>query len=345
MKALAIEDYQQGTLHAMEVPDLHAPGSGEVQLSLIGTSINPFDQKLVKGYGAPLFNPGQRFPIIPGRDAVARIEAIGKKVKGLEIGQRVLVASSARSGGTYSRRFNLPLKCLTPLNDNRLTDTQAAGLGYAGLTAIQALYAAGIKPDTAQGKSLLINGASGGVGTIALVLASAWGASITATASQKKLDWIRAIGVCSAVDYRDSGQLEQVQADTVVNLAANTSPEVEQQLIRILTRSNASPRAYVTTVHPLLSKVTEKGKIPGLLSAGAMLARKSIHYRRQGIRYSWVVVSENSNHLRMLASIFSQRPDINIIGSTADIATLPTAFNDDSNRSAPGKAIYIGGLD
>ncbi|MEQ3725508.1 alcohol dehydrogenase catalytic domain-containing protein [Alcanivorax sp.] len=345
MKALAIGDYQHGKLHAIDVPDLLPPASGEVQLSLIGTSINPFDQKLVKGYGAPLFNPGQRFPVIPGRDAVARIEAIGNKVKGLEAGQRVLVASTARSGGTYSRRFNLPLKCLTPLNDNRLTDSQAAGLGYAGLTAIQALHAAGINPSTAQGKSLLINGASGGVGSIALVLASAWGASITATASRHNLDWIRALGDCQAVDYRDRAQMAQVQADSIVNLAPDTSPDVEQKLISILARSNASSRAYATSVHPLLGKVTEKGKIPGLLSAGAQIARKYLHYRRQGIRYSWVVVSENPQHLCELASTFAQRPDINIAGSTADIATLPAAFNDGPKRSVPGKSIFMGRLD
>ena len=344
MKALAIEDYQQGILRAMEVPDLPPPATGEVQLSLIGTSINPFDQKLVEGYGAPLFNPGQRFPVIPGRDAVARIEAIGKKVKGLETGQHALVASTARSGGTYAKRFNLPLKCLTPLDDNRLTDSQAAGLGYAGLTAVQALHAAGITPGAARGKSLLINGASGGVGTIALVLASAWGARITATASRQNQDWIRALGDCHAVDYRDSDQLGQVQTDSIVNLAADTSPEVEQRLIRILARSNASARAYATSVHPLLAKVTEKGKISGLISAGALLARKRLHYRRQGIRYSWVVVSENPHHLCELASTFAQRPDINIAGSIADIDSLPAAFNDDSNRSIPGKAVFMGGL-
>ena len=99
-----------------------------------------------------------------------------------------------------------------------------------------------------------------------------------------------------------------------MNLAADTSPEVEQRLIRILARSNASARAYATSVHPLLAKVTEKGKISGLISAGALLARKRLHYRRQGIRYSWVVVSENPHHLCELASTFAQRPDINIAG-------------------------------
>lgn len=343
MKALAIREYQTGTLQPLELPAPPPPSSGQVQLSLLGTSLNPFDQKMSRGYGAPLFNRKLSFPIILGRDAVARVEVVGKGVTGLEVGQRVLVASSARTGGTYADYFNLPAQCLTPIEDSRLADTIAAGLGYAGLTAIQALAAVGLTAATAKGKHLCINGASGGVGSIALVLASSWGAKVTATASARNLDWVRSLADCTAIDYRDLPAVEDIQAEQIVNFASDSSPDIETRLINILQRRSAPGRAYATTVTPLLSEVTDKGLARGLLSGGATLARKRIQYQRQGIRYRWVLFKDNAAQLAELASLFSQIPGTNIIGSASPMSALEPAFNRQTQAEHPGKSVFLEG--
>lgn len=343
MKAFAIGEYQTGTLQRLELPDPSPPPSGQVQLSMLGTSLNPFDQKMAQGYGAPLFNRKQRFPIILGRDAVASVTAIGKDVTGLEVGQRVLVASSARTGGTYADAFNLPTKCLAPIEDSRLTDAVAAGLGYAGLTAIQALDAVGLTATSAEGSRLCINGASGGVGSIALVLASSWGAKVTATASAQHHDWVTSLAECAVIDYRDRRAFDQIEAEKVVNFASDASPEIENRLINILRHRNMSGRAYATSVTPLLSEVTDKGLARGLLSGGATLARKRIHYQRKGIRYRWVLFKDNAAQLAELARLFSQIPGTNIIGRKSPISALEPAFNQHTQIKHQGKSVFLEG--
>jgi len=343
MKALAIRDYQTGTLQPLELPSPPTPYSGQVQLSLLGTSLNPFDSKMARGYGAQLFNRKLNFPIVLGRDAVARVEMIGKGVTGLEVGQRVLVASSARTGGTYADYFNLPARCLAPIDDNRLTDTIASGLGYAGLTAIQALAAVGLTATTAKGRHLCINGASGGVGSIALVLASSWGAKVTATASARNLNWVRSLADCTAIDYRDTQAFHYIYAEKIVNFASDPSPDIENRLISILQRTSTPGRAYATSVTPLLSEVTEKGLLKGFLYGGATLARKRIQYQRQGIHYRWVLLKDNSAHLTELAGLFSQIPDTNIIGRASPISALEVTYNRQDQAGNPGKSVFLEG--
>ncbi|MEP4466158.1 alcohol dehydrogenase catalytic domain-containing protein, partial [Marinobacter alexandrii] len=219
MKAFIIGDSHSGTLRPTEVPAPPAPANNQVQLELIGTSINPIDPLVARGYGAPLLNTKRQVPLIPGRDAVARVADVGKGVTDVQPGQRVLVAASPRTGGTYAEVFNLPRKCVAPIEDG-LSDATAAGLGYAGLTALQALAAAGLSVDNARGKRLCINGASGGVGSIALVLARRWGAQITAVASQPNQDWVQRLGADETVDYRDPAAMAAIDAGIILNFAA-----------------------------------------------------------------------------------------------------------------------------
>lgn len=341
MKALAIKYYAEGSLESVNLPEPPLPGPNQIQLALIGTSINPFDQKLVTGYGAPLFNPRKRFPIVPGRDAVATVANVGKNVTGYEVGQRVVVASSARIAGTYAERFNVPAKCTTPITDSRLSIATAAALGYSGLTAMQSLASAGLTAKTSKGKKICIHGASGGVGSIALVLASAWGAHITATASPRNHTWIRSLCDCSVIDYADATSISQIEADIVLNFAASASA-MNDPLIDILKRSNAKGKAYATVMHPLLENITERGKFKGLLASGALLIRKKRAYAKSGVNYSWVVFKENPEHLSELVSIFSQARDINVVGSQGTLTELPHAFNTDAPAGSPGKSVFVG---
>ena len=88
MKAFIIGDSHSGTLRPTEVPAPPAPANNQVQLELIGTSINPIDPLVAKGYGAPLLNTKRQVPLIPGRDAVARVVDVGKGVTDVQPGQR-----------------------------------------------------------------------------------------------------------------------------------------------------------------------------------------------------------------------------------------------------------------
>src|SRR5690606_14429740 len=99
------------------------------------------------------------------------------------------------------------------------SDVTAAGLGYAGLTALQALAAVNLSANTARGKQVCINGASGGVGSIAVILALRWGARVTAVASRQNRTWLQRLGAHQIVDYHDSAAMADIDADIIVNCA------------------------------------------------------------------------------------------------------------------------------
>lgn len=341
VRAFVIDDYSAGALLAVELGLPPAPAPGEVQLRLLGTSINPVDRLIAHGYGAPLFNPKRKFPVIPGRDAVARVVALGSGVRDLEPGQRVLVAVSPRTGGTYADLFNLPRRCLAPI-DSRLSDAVAASLGYAGLTALQALAAAGIADGTAQGKRLCINGASGGVGSIALLLASRWGATVTAVASRQNHAWLQALAPCTVVDYRDPAALAGIRADIVLNCATPASGDRSgaAPLLQAMRSSTARGRAYVTTVHPLLSNVTRHGVILGLATSGTAFLKQTLTLRREGINYHWITFKENPQQLALLADFFA-RPDVPaVVDARLGLDDLPDHFNAARSGQA-GKTVFL----
>lgn len=340
MKAFIIGDSNSGTLRATEMPAPSAPTDKEVRLELIGTSINPIDPLVAKGYGAPLLDRKRQGPLIPGRDAVARVVEVGKGVTGLRPGQRVMVAASPRTGGTYAAVFNLPRKCVAPIADT-LSDANAAGLGYAGLTALQALAAAGLSADNARGKLLCINGASGGVGSIALVLARRWGATITAVASERNQDWVRRLGADQTVDYRDPAAMAAIDADIILNFAAPGDNHRQNPLLDGLRQRNTPGRAYVNTTNPVLSSVTDKGVVGGLANSGGIYLKKRLAAQRAGIRYRWVLFKEDAEQLAYLAKVFADPNTPTIVSASQPLDALPEAFNDPKGPPSPGKGVFM----
>lgn len=342
MKAWGVTDYTSGLLRVLEVDTPPCPGRAEVQLALLGTSINPVDRLIAGGYGAPLFNPARHFPFIPGRDAVARIVRVGSGVKGLSAGQRALVACSPLSGGTWARTFNLPARCVTAIDD-RLPEETAAGIGYAGLTALQALSAAGISPASAPGTRVCINGASGGVGSIVLLIAARSGARVTAIASRRHHDWLHALGATETVDYRDSDALQEIRSDVVIN-AATPSPDNADDtdpMLSALHDGNGRRRTYATTITPVLSRITRHGLVLGVAGSGIVNARKRLAMHRAGIRYRWVMFREEPEQLAFLAAFFSQAGVPTVVREVAGVDSLASRFNHRDAESPGGKSAFL----
>ena len=341
MNAYVIKGYDPGTLVAETVPAPAAPGKHQVQLALIGTSINPIDTLVARGYGAPLLNPKGHFPLMLGRDAVARVVATGPGVTDLQAGQRVLVAASPRIGGTYADLFNLPRSCVAPIDD-ALSDTAAAGLGYAGLTALQALAAVNLSADTARGKQVCINGASGGVGSIALILALRWGARVTAVASRQNREWLQRLGAPEIVDYRDPAAMSAINADIIINCATPAGDHRDHDpLMDVLKRRNSPGRAYVTTSNPLLGSVSDNGVVRGLAGSGKTYLKQRLAARQQGFRYRWVLFKENPQQLEHLGTLFAEPGTPDIIGACHSLNALPEVFNDPASLRAPGKTVFM----
>lgn len=163
------------------------PGPGQVRITVRAAGVNPFDQKVYSGaFGA---DPGN-LPLRLGLEAAGVVTAAGDHATGpagpVEVGDEVI---AYRAPGAYAAELVVPASSVVPKPAN-LSWEQAGGLMLAGVTAVHALEAIGLR----KGESVLIHGAAGGVGLMAVQLAVARGATVLGTASPAKHDMLRELG-------------------------------------------------------------------------------------------------------------------------------------------------------
>jgi len=154
---------------------------------------NPFFMRLMPG---GLFSPKNQ---ILGADLAGRVEAVGSNVKQFMPGDKVFgYLPSATGRGTFAE-YVCAKENLMTLKPANLTFEQAAAVPEAAMTALQGLRDMGnLQP----GQKVLINGASGGVGTFAVQIAKAFEAEVTAVCSTRNLDRIRSLGADHVIDYK-----------------------------------------------------------------------------------------------------------------------------------------------
>jgi len=173
------------------------PRAGDVLVRVHAASVHPGDVFVVTGVpyvlrlAFGLRRPGNG---VPGRDLAGRVEAVGAGVTTLRPGDAVFGWTATGSLAEYVRA---PAANFVP-KPERLTMAQAATLATSGLTALQALRdVARVQP----GQTVLITGASGGVGSFAVQIAKALGAEVTGVCSTRNLAMVRALGADHVVDY------------------------------------------------------------------------------------------------------------------------------------------------
>jgi len=197
MKAVVVDRYGgPDALHLEEVP-APVPGDGRVRVRVRASSVNPYDWHLLTGL-PKLFRPtfGMRRPKhrILGADLAGQVEAVGKEVAGFRPGDEVYGLAAA---GAFAEYVAVPEGQIAP-KPAGLTFEEAAALPLAGFTALQALRDQG---KAGPGQRVLINGASGGVGSLAVQIAKALGAEVTGVCSTPNVELVRALGADHVVDY------------------------------------------------------------------------------------------------------------------------------------------------
>jgi NADPH:quinone reductase-like Zn-dependent oxidoreductase len=176
------------------------PGTGEVLVKVAASSVNDWDYHLLTG--RPLVNraAGVRSPqySVLGADVAGHVVATGAGTSSYAVGQAVMGDVSDAGFGAFAEYVLAPESALAP-KPPRLTFAEAAALPQAaGLAAIGLRYRRRVRA----GEHVLVNGAGGGVGTIAVQMAAALGARVTAVDAAHKLDALRRLGAEQVVDYR-----------------------------------------------------------------------------------------------------------------------------------------------
>jgi NADPH:quinone reductase-like Zn-dependent oxidoreductase len=203
MKAIVCTKYGSPDVLQLQEVEKPAPQDDEVLIRIYAASINARDWRFMRA--KPFFvrlMPGgflQPKNKILGADLAGRVEAIGSNVRQFKPGDEVFgYIPSATGRGTFAEYVCAKEKLIT-LKPTNLSFEQAAAVPLAAMTALQGLRDKGnIQP----GQKVLINGASGGVGTFAVQIAKAFGAEVTAVCSTRNLEMVRSMGADHVIDYK-----------------------------------------------------------------------------------------------------------------------------------------------
>lgn len=213
---------------ALKLEDIEkpAPGDDEVLVKVRAASVNaldlgllrhPFMRRIVSALGKLKNNR-------PGRDVAGEVEAVGSNVTHFKPGDAVF----GWCGGAFAEYACTSQSALVMKPENASFE-QAAAVPVAGLTALQGLRDKGkIQP----GQKVLINGASGGVGTFALQIAKVFGAHVTAVCSSRNVDQARSLGADVLIDYtRDDFTKRGEHYDVIFDLVANHSFSARRRVL------------------------------------------------------------------------------------------------------------------
>jgi NADPH:quinone reductase-like Zn-dependent oxidoreductase len=219
MKAIVYHNYGSPDVLRLEEIEKPVPNDNQLLVRVRAASVNPLDWHYMEGtpYFIRLLDSGLLKPKEPrlGVDYAGTVEAVGKNVTQFKPGDEVF---GGRTGALAEYVCVLEERAVV-LKPASVTFEQAASVPIAGITALQALRDKGkVQP----GQTVLINGASGGVGTFAVQIAKSFGADVTGVCSTRNVDLVRSIGADRVIDYTKedftkSGQRYDVILDNVGN--------------------------------------------------------------------------------------------------------------------------------
>jgi NADPH:quinone reductase-like Zn-dependent oxidoreductase len=220
MKAVVHTKY--GPPDVLEIIDVEkpVPKENEVLVKIHAASVNAYDWHmltadifLMRLMGEGLLKPKHTRL---GADIAGRVEAIGKEVTQFQHGDEVYGEIGGSESGGFAEYAATPERAIA-LKPANLSFEEAAAVPMAGMTALQGLRDAG---QIQAGQKVLVNGASGGVGTFALQLAKVFGAEVTAVCSPRNLDQARSLGADHVIDYTKKDFTQNGQQYDLI-LAAN----------------------------------------------------------------------------------------------------------------------------
>lgn len=214
--------------------EMREPGEGEVLVQIRAAGVNPVDCKIREGKLKDRMP--NRFPITMGWDLSGTVVKRGYGARRFQVGQAVLGYARRQEihDGTYAQYITLP-ECYLVAKPSTMSHEQAAGLPLAGLTAYQSLFDAG---QLVTDQSLLILGATGGVGTYAIQLGRIRGAEVTAVAGRAREGYARDLGATHFLDYKEGPLGEQIKRkfpdgfDLIFDLRGGDTAEEAQAWVK-----------------------------------------------------------------------------------------------------------------
>jgi NADPH:quinone reductase-like Zn-dependent oxidoreductase len=301
----AIRYHQYGGPEQLRYEDAPTPkpAQGHALVRVQAASVNPFDFKLASGafkQSMPL-----TFPFTPGGDFAGVVESVGSGVTTFKRGDAVF--GNSPSGGAYAQFVSVPASLLAA-KPKKLTPIEAASVPIAAQTAWQALFDEG-RLD--RGQTVLIHGASAGVGTFAVQLAHWKGARVLATGSADNMDYLRSLGSDQAIDYR---------ATPFETVAKNVD------VILDLVGGETQKRSY-------------KAIKPGGRLMSTVQPPSQDDAVRQNVKASFVSMQPSAERLRQLADLLSTGAIRTIVSARVPLAQAAEAWRQQMSGHTRGKIV------
>ena len=232
MKAIVQERYGPPESLSLQEIETPRPAAGEVLVRVRAASANAGDWHLMRAdpwfirFMSGLWKPKHR---VLGSDVAGVVVALGPGVTRYKPGDEVFGELSSCGFGAFAEYVCVPEQVLAP-KPPRISFDEAAAVPVAGLTALQALRDKG---HIQAGKTVLVHGASGGVGSFAVQIAKSFGADVTAVCSTRNLSLVRSIGADRVVDYTKEDVTRNGRTfDLILDTAAYRSVRAYQRVLR-----------------------------------------------------------------------------------------------------------------
>jgi NADPH:quinone reductase-like Zn-dependent oxidoreductase len=319
MKAILHTKYGPPDLLQFSEIEKPIPKENQVLVKVQAASINAGDYRMMRAnpFFIRLMVGGLLRPKDPrfGSDVAGRVEAIGENIKQFRPGDEVFGCAK----GAFAE-YVLAKESYLALKPSNKSFAEAAAVPVAALTALQGLRdAGGIRP----GQEVLIQGASGGVGTFAVQLAKLFGAKVTAVCSTRNLDMVRSMGADHIIDYtREDFTRNQRRYDLI--FAVN---------------GYHSLFAYERALKPQGIYICAGGTMPQFLQA--MLLGSLMSRNRDKKMGSMGIAKVNQKDLVYLGELLEAGKIVPLIDRSYSLGELPEAIRYVEEKHAQGKVVII----
>jgi NADPH:quinone reductase-like Zn-dependent oxidoreductase len=264
MKAFISEKYGPPETLRMAEVEKPVPVADEALVKVLAVSVNPADWRSMRA--KPFFSRATLGVLRPkhrilGGDIAGRVEAVGSRVTQFKPGDEVYANLLDHGLGGFAEYVSVPVEVMA-LKPANLSFEEAAAVPMAAVTALQGLrYHGEIQP----GQRVLINGASGGIGTFAVQIAKSYGSEVTGVTSTRNIDLVGSLGADLVIDYTTtdlfpSGRRYDLILDTIGNLSV-------RDLRRALAEGGKAAVVGFTSVAKLISVSLRGGKDIAQVSA------------------------------------------------------------------------------
>ncbi|WP_444886560.1 NADP-dependent oxidoreductase [Microbulbifer sp. JMSA008] len=330
MKALKITQYGDiDSSLAFQEANVPEPGASEVLIKINAASINPIDLMVMRGEMKALKK--LNLPVGIGRDLSGEVVAVGSGVSQYRPGEEVFARVGEDHVGTLAQYLVVDATHLAKKPEN-LSHEEAASIPLVGLTSYQALIqAAGLK----KGEKVLIHAGSGGIGSMAIQLAKAYGAYVITTTSSANVDWVRKLGADQVIDYKKENYLDLLSDIDVVY--DTLGQQYTMDAFKVLKRGGR-----VVSIAGVLDPLTARElginwffrKLIGLKSRPVLKQAKD-----KNAFYRMVIMQANGDQLSELSALYRDKIISPVVDKVYPFSQSLAAFSYLNTKRAKGKVI------